>query len=52
MRKLFFSAVKGAKAHALYEALVTINAHAVADRPGRWTAAAWFRERRYPQHLG
>lgn len=52
LQEQFCLALKRAEAQLIYELLCTIRAHGFADLPGDWRTAAWFLERRYPQHFG
>jgi hypothetical protein len=53
LRTLFSQTIKKAKAEAAYEALQVIMAATRGELPNgaNWTAAAWFLERRHPDHF-
>lgn len=53
-KDLFLRTIKRANARAVYEALNVIKGAMVGGLPhdARWQAAAWFLERRFPEHFG
>jgi hypothetical protein len=53
-RALFLQTIKGAEAEAMFQALAAIKAAQNGElTPGvDWKSAAWFLERRYPEHFG
>jgi hypothetical protein len=53
-RSLFLQSIKGAAAEAAYQALGVIQAAGSGELPpgADWKSAAWFLERRYPEHFG
>lgn len=54
LRHAFSQSLKRAEAEALYDALSVIKAASMGTAPpgAEWQAAAWFAERRCPEHFG